>query len=473
MRLPVLPVNSIWSRWFSKRPLRQFIYLGPDAVEYGLVGNDKNGSCWHTHHVLPLSNEQTATSLAALLQTIEALTIVDKTSCVDMDVVVADQWVAQLSVPWSTELTQSASAQSFARSQLQQAGFDLKDQDTVLIDDAPWGAPRLVCAYPQELLLRLKELAQRAGLRLRSVISLSMASWAVARDENNRSHSAVVAIEKNQIMIGYSIGQNHAEQKHMSEIVLRHVVDTQSLPSALISTWQRLQLRDPYVAHIKQISILALSAEMSLIGHSLEENLKRLGVDRVTYAQGGGSSVLATQSFGALNAAPSASPATVLNWSVVLILAILLVLSAAQSIRHAITSQSLQHEIDAYVQAEEPPVEIERVWTKDELSHIQSVNSAIRALNLPVSALLAALTPPADLRVSVVGIESVGSASSSHQVSSVSIIANARTIADMTNYVAYVSNRRPFIKAYLVQHEMKATEGELPFHFKVEAIWND
>jgi hypothetical protein len=101
------------------------------------------------------------------------------------------------------------------------------------------------------------------------------------------------------------------------------------------------------------------------------------------------------------------------------------------------------------------------------------VNAAVRELNLPISALLAALQPPADLRVAVLGVDVTSGAQAAAGTSSVKISAQARAGADMARYVAYVAQRRPFDSAYLVRHEIAGDAPDRPYRFTVEAAWKE
>ncbi|MDR7152741.1 hypothetical protein J2W49_004719 [Hydrogenophaga palleronii] len=113
--------------------------------------------------------------------------------------------------------------------------------------------------------------------------------------------------------------------------------------------------------------------------------------------------------------------------------------------------------------------------TKQELQRVPAINHAIRQLNLPVHALLRSLEPPRDLMVAVLSVDSVGQSSSSASggASSVRIVAQAPHSADMTRYVAFVADRKPFTGAYLRRHEWVDGPQQKLLRFTVEATWND
>jgi hypothetical protein len=102
-------------------------------------------------------------------------------------VAIAVAWLSSASLPWSQELLEPDSARRFACNYLQTRGFDTSFADDIHLDDAAYGMPRLVIAYPEEL---LRILAQRASLweaRWRSLRPLSVLAW----DVLSRKHHGI------------------------------------------------------------------------------------------------------------------------------------------------------------------------------------------------------------------------------------------------------------------------------------------
>ena len=75
------------------------------------------------------------------------------------------------------------------------------------------------------------------------------------------------------------------------------------------------------------------------------------------------------------------------------------------------------------------------------------------------------------MRVAVLSMEAATS-EKDEQVAIVKVQAEARTGAEMANYVAFLAERKPFGRAYLVQHEIDETSQERPYRFTVEALWS-
>ena len=111
------------------------------------------------------------------------------------------------------------------------------------------------------------------------------------------------------------------------------------------------------------------------------------------------------------------------------------------------------------------------LWTQDELKKIASVNTAVRQLNIPFEAVLQALRPPRDIHVAVIAVETT-SESVARMNNTIKITAEAPSSADMTRYVAFVAERKPFVRAYLMRHEIPDGERER-YRFMVEAQWMD
>ena len=109
--------------------------------------------------------------------------------------------------------------------------------------------------------------------------------------------------------------------------------------------------------------------------------------------------------------------------------------------------------------------------SRDEQRRLLSVNAAIRQLNAPIGDVLQALIPPRDIRVAVLSVETVLN-DSDRSTNSLKVKAEAPTSDDMTRYTAFIAGRRPFVRAYLIQHDVQDSPSER-FRFKLEAQWND
>ena len=158
-------------------------------------------------------------------------------------------------------------------------------------------------------------------------------------------------------------------------------------------------------------------------------------------------------------------------------LVVVATLMAAQAVRSVMTTRDLTRAL-ATTQTQQTAGQ-RTTWSREELAKVQAVNAAVRELNLPIAALLRALEPARDIHVAVLSVETTGGAGVAGGAAaevggaSVRIEAEARTSADMLRYVAFVSERKPFTRAYLTQHEVRSATGERPYRFTVEAPWSD
>lgn len=84
-------------------------------------------------------------------------------------IVVADQWIRYLVVPWSDALSSAAERFGHARALMAGVFGDAMSDWTVSLSEAPPGASRLASAIPTALLQLLRESTARYGLKLASV----------------------------------------------------------------------------------------------------------------------------------------------------------------------------------------------------------------------------------------------------------------------------------------------------------------
>jgi hypothetical protein len=100
---------------------------------------------------------------------------------------VADPWLPMAVVPWSDAHLRSTGAIEAARQCLRDSGFDIAAEDTIRLESAPFGEPRLAVAYPAALLSSLGRCSSTSGLRLSSVMPFGYAQWARRRREADAS----------------------------------------------------------------------------------------------------------------------------------------------------------------------------------------------------------------------------------------------------------------------------------------------
>lgn len=411
-----------------------------------IVGAVRRGAGWRDDSRFEIAIGE-AGSLPALIAAIRAIPVCSGVS--RMRVLVADSWLASAGLPWSAAMGRDADARQAARARLSQAGFEIDAQDTLRLDDAPYGAPRLALAYPAQLLSALSQAAAASGARLDSVLALSVAGWSLA----GRADALALRDEGLAVLARGRAG-------HLDELTVRS-------GAALQDAWQRQCLRDPQLAQLDVVPMLdLLDAGTPVPGApfvplALPEAEVAPGL-RLAAARSRRSAL------DACTGAPSLPP----RRAAVLACAVLVALAGAgyalqQGARVQAVQQARQAAQPAVAAA---PRAVE--WSRGELARVQAVNVAVRELNLPFEAILRALEPPKDMRVAVLGM-TTAAGSSGTLASRAKIVAEARTGAEMARYVAFVAERKPFTGAYLVEHEIDEAAAERPYRFTLEATWND
>lgn len=382
----------------------------------------------------------------------------------EMRVVVADSWLATTTLPWSSDLRSPVAAEAHARSSLAAAGCDVGTRNTIRIDDASYGALRLVVAYPDVLLAALHVLAQVCNAPLRSVRPLSTCAWALPM----RGSAGVLGLCDDGLAMVIVGG------RRITEVHVRQATSAGDDPLQVLQRlWQRLRLREPTLAAIGQLPALILCADTSGLSDPpdlalLASTSPAADAQMPAVLQLGQTKVTAADALDAMVGTQRARARHWLPAAVAGLAACALSLLAWQSVAEVKESRS---ELAVAQRAARPPALPSAAWTRDEMTRVRAVNQAVRELNLPIGALLAALQPPRDVQVSVLGVE-VGAAADG--ASTLRIAAEAQGAVDMTRYVAYVAARRPLQSAYLLRHEVadKATQ-ERRYRFTMEATWTD
>lgn len=147
--------------------------------------------------------------------------------------------------------------------------------------------------------------------------------------------------------------------------------------------------------------------------------------------------------------------AACLATSVVAVLPLLDILSTRDLLR-----ASLAYTQDRHRQAR--PVVIPPQQLRALQEQIKTVNRQIQILNVPWGRVLRTMQPPSAIHVVILGLESTG------QADTLRVSALADKPVDMTEYVAYLAEKRLLHDTYLIRHETVA-DGKL--RFDVETAW--
>ena len=102
-----------------------------------------------------------------------------------------------------------------------------------------------------------------------------------------------------------------------------------------------------------------------------------------------------------------------------------------------------------------------------------SAVNAVRQINFPLPNLLKALQAPRDIRGALLNVE-IGSKSGNagnSNTTHIKILAEAKTGADMSNYLAFLDDLPVFQSVYLQKHEIPQDSKEGHYRFQLEMLW--
>lgn len=134
--------------------------------------------------------------------------------------------------------------------------------------------------------------------------------------------------------------------------------------------------------------------------------------------------------------------------------------------RAAATAQRL-----ANLQAQNAPApRVQRSAQQQKNLEIQaaSVAAVVRHINLPLAQILQSLSPPADIKVALLGLD-VGDNRGANQ--RMKLQGEAKSAGDMMNYVAWLDEQKLFASVYLQKHEVVAESKEGHYRFVLEVQW--
>ncbi|MFC5473804.1 hypothetical protein [Paraherbaspirillum soli] len=448
-----------------------FIVIGAQEIESGVHA----GGNWLKDSVqrAPLDLTQDAAAPIAALDQIElalkrwrdAQPAAASLKVREVRVLISDIWLATASLPWSGMLKRADTAEAFARGQMEAAGFDLTTADTVKLDDARFGAPRLVLAYPSVLLTAIARLATGVGAVLASVLPLSVTAWEAAPRPQRSKADALLVLERGLLLTAQGSAR-------MSEVMVRAEADfgadAARTEQVLREHIQRMRLRDLHFSQVKRIPVLNLSAAGATL---TDADLLCISLPASAVSARLHLAWLSRRCRLAIDAVAAKPAMTAVQWGVAA-MAVLLCGGLLFQVWQMHGRVKLVRQQLAASQAAQRPPPAPVAWSREEVTRVQAVNVAIRELNLPIATLLRALQPPADIAAAVLNVEVMGAAPSSTDGSAgVRIVAEAHTGADMARYVAFVAERKPFTGAYLSRHEIVEASPERPYRFTVEAVW--
>ena len=399
----------------------------------------------------------------------------------DIHVIASERWVQSLSIPWSQALLQAGREQTFLREQFLAGGVAVTAADRLQVGEGPPGQPRLAVLYPDQLVGTLRSWASQLGGVLVSIQPLYLAGWAVtqqltttelSRENSPRPPWRTLALADNDsVCLLYGPAGVSANYGVIEGINHRHVDLIADEYGGLQLAWKRFVLRNPQLSGLDEFVVLNVS-KVSLI--FLRQDGAPTSTNKSSHAKIEDLIQAAMSMIGhPLALEDVARPWKPWHWIILLALlltvfAIVIRIGVSASEYRSLTSKT--GEIERHTAG----LQVTKKWSKEEINRIQSINKAVRDLNVPVDALLEAIIPPKDLKVAVLGMETVGKTlSASSKSSGMKLLGQACSTADMARYVAFVSNRKPFTGASLLRHEFSEKLGRCPYKFTVEAKWSD
>lgn len=377
-----------------------------------------------------------------------------------MVVLAAPPWLNEVVMPWTGALLHDVSAQDQARGELVAQGWAPAADDELRVDVRPGlGRPRSVLLVPGWLTQEMRALAQALSLRWHGVQSLVAvaARWA-ARQPLPPGQAAPPLLGLWSAGLLRLVSRDGTPALVGAEWVDDAVPPGQpaDAPGLRVARlWQRAGLRFPALRASPVPPLLAMDAPPPLPGagpalhwlpwpgpgHALEDLHRALLQE-------------------ALRPGPTTPAPAVGGW----VLGWRLALSASLLGAVGLAWSAWQyHQATAQLRLPAPPVVAAAVLPlgKAELAELRVVNAAVGRINLAVLALLRALQPPPDIRVSLLGLDLAGAAVAADEpgaqpgalAAPVKLDAQARSAQDMTRYLAYLASRPGLLGVQLLRHE--------------------
>lgn len=177
---------------------------------------------------------------------------------VPLSVAVSTRWCQLEMLPWSDALLFPDSALRYRQAHFTAIYGDLARNWDIVCDEAPYGQPRLACAFDAGLLAGLRAAALQNGHSLVAVHSaLSLEARRLAPE---RRH-AIALIERHRLVLA-TLAQGRVDS-----------VQTQACSGAwhahLPEAWQSWMLRAPEPGEIAQVALVNVGAEQSECEHLL------------------------------------------------------------------------------------------------------------------------------------------------------------------------------------------------------------
>ncbi|MCE1187014.1 MAG: hypothetical protein LWW92_15600, partial [Rhodocyclales bacterium] len=140
------------------------------------------------------------------------------------------------------------------RQRMLEAGFTLAEDDVLRLDDAPFGMPRLAIAYPATLLAACYGMAEQLQARLESLLPFAVAGWQALPFLGIRNARALLILDEGQVSVART---GTAQTTRLGDVSVRPV-GHQATAAGLTQVWQRLSLRESWLADLTTVPVLDL-----------------------------------------------------------------------------------------------------------------------------------------------------------------------------------------------------------------------
>ncbi|MGE0331383.1 MAG: hypothetical protein AB7P37_11880 [Ramlibacter sp.] len=453
--------------WLADKPV-MWLVLGAQTVQVGLRGRAGwDGAC---HASTPVRGPDVASLVQALESLGDAMQGGLRGRAAQAHVLVSDHWLGCASVPWSAALLTPAHAMREAADHLQAAGHALEAADTLCLEDAPRGQPRLVLAFPAALTQAVCRWAAGSGIGSVRLGSLGVHAASRVTRDGAAAPAVLAVLEPTDLGArAASLVRMDATRRSVEQIITRRVAHREALGPMLARVGWAADAAACMVLDASQPPGAAAvppdpSAWLQWLSQSRPARAQAL--DLALARQAATSTVYRSASAGGPIPAAAAIALVLLvcgiGWLGGQVHAHWRQLQAGQLARQMAATAVRQ---------------VEAPMTRDQSERLAAVNQAIAHLNIPLDGVLQAIQPPRDIRVSLLGLEASAPAGGTAPAQAVAaptikVLAEAPSATDMTRYVSYLSGRAPLTGAQLSRHEVGADGKAGPaYRFAVDVEW--
>jgi hypothetical protein len=395
-------------------------------------------------------------------QDTEFLSVTSKTK---IHVAVSEQWLFTDTVPWSEALSKGNTHTAVA-AYMQNSVSGFRFQDTVRCVNSHWGSARWAVAYPAILMESLLQFAQTMNGVLISVLPIACLAAQEATKVLPNTH-LLAYIESNYLNL-IEIERGRIISSMRRPLPVADSSNKYAEMLAVLQLWRSIQMRSPAWTAVTELPVL-MDKAISIEG-------KLNGLKCIVWQAGEQSTkapLLST--FHVISAEPHylnaiANKQRIKIWQVIfLIITCVFVFCVGWKI--ALNQRAMQQiESSRAISQANAIINAPQSLSKLQQEKVLASNTAIRQLNFPVVQLLRALQPPKDIRVAILGLDLSDSGNES-SIAKIKLNAETRSGEEMTRYVAFLSDRRPVVQAYLVRHEVMKNTPENPWRFTLELTW--